>query len=153
MGPIKQFLAHLMELAQQARESYEAGTAFMRMRVWVLGVLGLDVLGTLVFVASVGAPVLEVAVWFEKSFPSNMIVIRNETGDELTNATLVLDGRYKLEVETMEPGPNGYEVNRAFRDESDQAPGDAYVPVNLDIIIDGEAVRIPVGTSKQEGRN
>lgn len=126
------------------KEQYDTGSRFMKMRVWIVGVLGLDVLLTVGFVLFSGSA-LEVSAWFEPGFPANMLVVKNETGDALEEAILVLDNRYTLQVDRIETGVNGYDVNQAFRDEQDFTPPSSYKPAMLELRVDGHKVLMPVG--------
>src|SRR5688572_26482048 len=138
-------VASTLEFLRSTKEAYEGAGRFAKMRIWILVVLLADVIATLVFVVTVGGRAIDVDVWFEQSFPSNMLVVRNESGDELENVTLMLDHRYVLKVGSIAPGLRGFEVNREFRDASGLAPDDAYRPQQLEIRADGDSMIVPVG--------
>jgi hypothetical protein len=144
MGKLREFLALAFGFVRQTKDSYEAGTRFNRLRIWIVGVLALDVIATIAFVMFAGSRPLDVDVWFEPAFPSNYLVVRNQEG-VLSNATLVLDNLYTLTVERIEPGLNGYEVNRTFRDRQDASPPDSYKPKQLEIRFGKASYELEVG--------
>lgn len=144
-------VASLRGVFRATRESYAAGSRFAKMRVWIIAILALDAILTVTYVIQSGAKPLDVVVWFEPGFPANMLVLRNEGGEPLEDVTLILDRKYELEVERIEEGLNGYEVNRAFRDREDLGPPESYAPKELEIRIEGRSVRIPVGASHARG--
>jgi hypothetical protein len=150
MERLRDFLSSAFGFIRQTKETYDAGSRFMRMRVWIFSLLGADVLVTIMFVLFSGGRALDVDVWFEPGFPANILVVRNEEGDPLPNATLVLDGRYRLTVDQIERGANGYEVNRVFRDSQDASPPDSYKPQQLEIWVDDDSFSFAIGT-KQDG--
>lgn len=136
-------------LFRSTKEAYEGASRFGRMRVWILAIFAADVLGVVLYIAlSAGLP-LNLEVWFQAGFPSNMLVIRNEGSRALTDVELTLDGRYHLKVERLAPGLQGFEVNRAFKDASDLAPPDDYRPQALTVTTDGDSVQIPVAKTGQ----
>jgi hypothetical protein len=134
----------VLSLFRSTREAYEGASRFGRMRVWILAVFGLDVLGVVLFVALASGRPMDLEVWFQPGFPSNMLVIRNEGASALEDVQLVLDGRYQLSVERLAPGLQGFEVNRAFRDASNLAPPEDYRPEELLVSTGGGTARIPV---------
>ena len=134
-----------LEFLRSTKEAYEGAGRFAKMRVWILAVLVVDLVATILFVAMTGGRAIDVEVWFEQSFPSNMLIVRNESGENLKKVTLMLDRRYKLEVSALAPGLRGFEVNREFRDSSGAAPDDAYRPQQLEIRADGDSMIVPVG--------
>ncbi len=133
-----------VDFLRSTREAYDGAGRFAKMRIWVLSVLVADVVLTSVFAMMLGGRAIDVDVWFEQSFPSNMLILRNETGDPLEDVTLTLDGRYTLKVEAVAPGLRGFEVNREFRDTSGIPPDDSYRPQNLEIHADGDTMTVPV---------
>ena len=138
-------IASALEFLRDTKGAYEGAGRFAKMRIWILAVLAFDLMLTIVFVLSVGGKEIDVEVWFEQSFPSNMLVVRNESGDNLEDVTLMLDRRYMLKVGSIAPGLRGFEVNREFRDSSGAAPDDAYRPQQLEIYADGDQMVVPVG--------
>lgn len=149
MEKLKEFLGSAFGFIRQTRDNYETGTRFMRMRVWIVALLSIDVIATIAFVVVSGIRTFDVDVWFEPGFPSNMLVVRNQE-QIVSNATLVLDEKYRLSVERIEVGLNGYEVNRAFRDAQDISPPDSYKPRKLEIRFGGGAYDFSVGV-KSDG--
>lgn len=137
-----------LDFLRSTKEAYEGANRFARMRVWILAVLALDLFATVMFVALTGGRAIDVDVWFQESFPSNMLILRNESDDPIEKVTLVLDGRYRLEVDTIAPGLRGFEVNREFRDAKDEAPDESYRPQRLEIHADGDEMIVPVGPKK-----
>lgn len=142
---MKDFTSSAFGFIRAKKDTYETGSRFLKMRVWIVAFVLADVVATLGFVFFSGGRPLDVVVWFEPGFPANMLVLRNETGAVLEDATLVLDGKYTLEVERIERGLNGFEVNHAFRDAQEFAPSDKYRPVSLEIRVDGDAVSLQIG--------
>jgi len=147
MEKLKEFFAVAFGFVRQTKDSYEAGTRFMRIRVWIVALLALDAIATIAFVLVAGTRAINVDVWFEPAFPSNYLVVRNQEGP-LSNATLVLDKMYRLDVERIEPGLNGYEVSRAFRDAHDSSPPDSYKPKQLEIHLGSSSYELAVGDKK-----
>jgi hypothetical protein len=137
-------IAGAFEFLKSTKEAYEGAGRFAKMRIWILSVLIADVVATLMFVALVGGREIDVEVWFEQSFPSNMLIVRNESGDELEDVRLTLDRRYVLQVSSIAPGLRGFEVNREFRDSSGAAPDDAYRPQQLEIRAGRDVMMVPV---------
>lgn len=143
-GRLKEFADSAFGFLRSQKETYDAGSRFLKMRVWIVGILALDLVLTLSFVLMSGQS-FDVEVWFEPGFPSNMLVVKNQTGDPLEDVTLVLDGRYTLQVDRIEEGPNGFEVNHAFHDAQDSPPVDTYRPAQLELRIKSHVVRVPIG--------
>lgn len=137
----------LLSLVRQTHEAYAGAGRFTRMRGAVVGLLGLDVAVVVVgvLVASMHAGPFALEAWFEPSFPSNMIVIRNNDGP-LESVTLTLDNRYRLDVPTMARGLAGFEVERQFRDEAGSRPDASFRPSALEIRVLDEVMRVPLGT-------
>jgi hypothetical protein len=148
MDQFRDFLQSAFGFVRSTKESYDTGSRFMKMRVWIVTALALDVLLTLGFVLFSGGRPLDVVVWFEPGFPANMLVVRNEGSYALRNATLVLDGRYTLAVDKIDRGLNGYEVNRAFKDNQDFSPPDSYKPRELEIRVEEERVKVAIGAGQ-----
>lgn len=142
-------LQSIIDLFRSTKEAYEGANRFARLRVWILGIFALDVLVTLVLVLSLGGREIEVEVWFEQGFPSNMLIVRNEEGEPLKDVTLRLDGRYVLQVKLLKTGLQGFEVNRQFKDAKDQTPDEAYRPKQLEFRADGSEVKIAIGARPQ----
>src|SRR5438874_2175982 len=127
---------------RSTKESYETGTRFMKMRVWIVALLAVDMLATLGFVLLPGGTPLNLVVWYQPGFPSNLLVVKNEGGSALKDVTLILDNRYTATVERIDKGPNGFEVNHVFRDKDDFAPPDTYKPAQLEIHIAKDVVKL-----------
>jgi hypothetical protein len=138
-------IAGAFDFLRDTKEAYEGAGRFAKMRIWILAVLIVDLAATLAFVLMVGGRAIDVEVWFEQSFPSNMLIVRNESGDQLDDVTLTLDRRWVLQVSSLAPGLRGFEVNREFRDASGSAPDDAYRPQQLEIKAGGDLMTVPVG--------
>ena len=134
-----------LQFFRSTKEAYEGAGRFAKMRIWILAVLTADLLATMTFIAMSGGRAIDVEVWFEQSFPSNMLIVRNESGDPLEGVTLMLDRKYVLKVSSLAPGLRGFEVNREFRDASGAPPDDAYRPQQLEIQADGDSMIVPVG--------
>lgn len=142
---IREFLDSAFGFFRQQKETYDGGSRFLKMRVWIVGILALDVVLTLAFVLLSGGRSLDVVVWYKPGFPANMLVVKNETGDVLEDVKLVLDGRYAHQVDRIDRGLNGFDVNQLFRDASDGTPPDTYRPSQLQLVIDGDPVLLPIG--------
>jgi hypothetical protein len=138
-------IASALDFLRSTKEAYEGAGRFAKMRIWILVVLAVDLALTILFVLTVGGKAIDVDVWFEQSFPSNMLVVRNESGDDLEDVTLMLDRKYVLKVGSIAPGLRGFEVNREFRDSTGAAPDDSYRPQQLEIYADGDQMMVPVG--------
>lgn len=143
MEKLREFLRSAFGFVRQTKESYDAGTRFLRLRIWIVGFLAIDVVATIAFVFVAGTRPLDVDVFFEPAFPSNFLVVQNK-GAALDDVTLTLDNAYLLTVERIDPGPDGYPMNR-FRDKNDLSPPDSYKPKEL-VLRSGSAVfKLPVG--------
>jgi hypothetical protein len=136
------------DFLRSTREAYEGAGRYAKMRIWILAVLALDLVATVLFAALIGGRDIDVEVWFEQSFPSNMLIVRNESGDQLEAVSLTLDGRYQLDVGAIAPGLRGFEINREFRDRSGAAPEDSYRPQRLEIRADGDSMLVPIADRK-----
>ncbi|MBK8010963.1 MAG: hypothetical protein IPK13_06405 [Deltaproteobacteria bacterium] len=136
----------VLSLVRQTHEAYAGAGRFARMRGAVVGLLGLDVVAVVVgvLVASMQGGPFALEAWFEPSFPSNMIVIRNNEGP-LEAVTLTLDDRYRLDVPTMARGLAGFEVERAFKDEAGKRPDASFRPSALEIRVLDSVMRLPLG--------
>ncbi len=144
-GQLLEGIRSTLEFLRSTREAYEGAGRFAKMRIWIIAILLVDLLATVAFVTMVGGRPIDVDVWFEQSFPSNMLILRNESGDQLDDVTLTLDRRYVLKVPSIAPGLRGFEVNREFRDAGGSTPGDSYRPQQLQIRADGDSMVVPVG--------
>ena len=142
-------LRSIADLFRSTKEAYEGANRFARLRIWILGIFTIDVLATLIFVFSVGGRAIDLEVWFEQGFPSNMLVVRNEEGAPLKDVLLLLDNRYRLEVKLLKPGLQGFEVNRQFRDAEELTPSEDYRPRRLEVRAGGAKMQIAVGTRPQ----
>ena len=147
-GQLLEGLKSTLEFLRNTREAYEGAGRFAKMRIWIVAVLATDLVATLLFVLMVGGRAIDVEVWFEQSFPSNMLIVRNESDEELEDVTLKLDGRFVLKVSSIAPGPRGFEVNREFRDASGAPPDDSYRPAQLEIEAEGDTMIVPVSPQK-----
>lgn len=129
---------------ETSKEAYEEASRYARLRLWFLVVFFVDVAAVVIFVASSGGRPLDLVVWFDPGFPSNMIVFRNEGAEPLVDVRLELDGQYRLQVERLPLGLRGFEINRDFRDGSNQPPPDAYRPKVVRVTTADDEARIPV---------
>jgi hypothetical protein len=150
MAAFKESLSEFTDAAfgfiRATKESYDAGTRFMKMRVWIVAILLVDLAVTVGFVFFIGGQPLNLSVWYQPGFPSNMLVVKNEGGRPLKDVTLILDNRYSAVVDKIDRGPNGFELNHVFRDKDDFAPPDSYKPAQVEIRVDRDVVRVPIGT-------
>lgn len=126
------------------REAYDGASRFARMRLWVLGVFVVDVLAVVLYLSLTGGRPMDLQVWFQPGFPSNMIVFRNEGSEPLTEVQLLLDGQYGLKVTSLPTGLRGFEVSRDFRDPTDRPPPEGYRPQMVRVITSGDTEDIPV---------
>ncbi len=129
---------------ETTREAYDGASRFARLRLLVLGVFGLDVIAVILFMAMSGGRPLDLEVWFQPGFPSNMLVFRNEGGEPLKDVHLVLDGKFSLQVLSLPTGLRGFEVSREFRDATDMAPDEGYRPRLVRVTTSDEAVDIRI---------
>lgn len=151
MPGLNDFFSRAFGFVRSTKETYDAGTRFTRIRVWILALVVTDLIATLGYVFFSATNPLDVVVWFQPGFPANMLVVRNDGSAPLNDATLVLDEKYLLTVERIEKGPNGYEVSSLFRDKEDQRPPDTYRPVVLRMLLHGATVRIGIGYPQGTG--
>ncbi len=100
---------------------------YSRLRLVIAGVLGVDVLVTLVVVIVASVVSLEVQARFVEGFPSNLVMLQND-GSAIEDAEVVIDGRYTARVREIPHGALGLELDREFRDASDAPPPRDYRP-------------------------
>lgn len=142
-------LRSVVDLFRSASEAYEGANRFAKLRIWILGVLVFDLLLTLGAVVFVGGKPIDVEVWFEQGFPSNVLIVRNEGSDPLEDVTMVLDGRYSLTAKSIDTGLSAFEVNREFRDSKQVAPDYSYRPEQIEIRADGDRMVVSLGQQKR----
>lgn len=125
-------LRDLLDAVRGAKAGYDAGNKYAKMRFWIFGLFGLDVVLTLLAVLVVAGPSLSVTAWYEEGFPSNLVVIQNN-GRVLSDVAVVMDGKYTAQIEELEAGATGLEIDRQFRGPSDTAPERTYKPHSVEI--------------------
>lgn len=125
-------LRDLLDAVRGAKAGYDAGNKYAKMRFWIFGLFGLDVVLTLLAVLVVAGPSLNVTAWYEEGFPSNLVVIQNN-GRTLADVAVVMDGKYTAQIEELEAGATGLEIDRQFRGPSDTAPERTYKPRSVEI--------------------
>lgn len=125
-------LRDLLDAVRGAKAGYDAGNKYAKMRFWIFGLFGLDVVLTLLAVLVVAGPSLNVTAWYEEGFPSNLVVIQNN-GRVLSDVAVVMDGKYTAQIEELEAGATGLEIDRQFRGPSDTAPERTYKPRSVEI--------------------
>jgi len=141
---VQDVVGSLSGALRSSREAYEGASRFARLRLWVLSVFAADVIAVVLYLALTGGRPMDLQVWFQPGFPSNMIVFRNEGSEPLLNVKLVLDGKYHLEVMSLPQGLRGFEVSRDFRDPGDRAPPETYRPSQVQVSTAGDTVQIQV---------
>lgn len=134
----------LRAIFESDKGSDEDASRLARMRIGFLAMFAVDVIAVAAFVLMSGGRPLDLEVWFQPGFPSNMIVFRNEGSEPLRNVRLRLDNQYSLQVDALPPGLRGFELNRDFRDGANQPPPDAYRPLMVHVATDGDQADIPV---------
>ena len=134
----KALLRDLLDAVRGAKAGYDAGNKYAKLRlrdgelVQIFGLFGLDVVLTLLAVLVVAGPSLNVTAWYEEGFPSNLVVIQNN-GRVLSDVAVVMDGKYTAQIEELEAGATGLEIDRQFRGPSDTAPERTYKPRSVEI--------------------
>ncbi len=128
----KALLRDLLDAVRGAKAGYDAGNKYAKLRFWIFGLFGLDVVLTLLAVLVVAGPSLNVTAWYEEGFPSNLVVIQNN-GRVLSDVAVVMDGKYTAQIEELEAGATGLEIDRQFRGPSDTAPERTYKPRSVEI--------------------
>ncbi len=141
---LKEGLGSTLAFLKDTKGAYEGSNRFAKLRIWVLGLLGLDVILTLLYVAFAGGQVFDVEVWYQKSFPSNLLIVRHNGGRALKDLTLTLDGQYSNWVDRLEPGLKGFELRGDFHDATGLAPGDQYRPRQIQLKSPEGEMTIPV---------
>lgn len=141
---IREAVASIASMLRSGKDAYEGASRFARMRLWAIAVFGADVLLVVLFVALSGGRPLDLEVWFQPGFPSNMVVFRNEGREALKDVELVLDGRFRLKVNKLPTGLRGFELNRDFRDATNAAPPDGYRPRVVEVRTPDDAAEIEV---------
>lgn len=141
---LKEGLSSALDFLRDQKGAYEGSTRFAKMRVWILGLLGVDLVVTLFYVALAGGQVFDVEVWYEKAFPSNLLIVRHNGRRSLRDLTLTLDGRYTNWVDRLDPGLKGFELRGDFHDATGLAPGDDYKPAQIQLKNPDGEMTIPV---------
>lgn len=149
-GQVRETVDSLKGIFRSTKDAYDGASRFARLRMGVLAVFAVDVLAVLVFVLGSGGRPLDLEVWFQPGFPSNMLVVRNEGSRPLEDVKLLLDGRYGLEVLSLPVGLQGFEVNRDFRDADNLAPEEDYRPQTLRVETDGDSATFDVESRGEE---
>lgn len=153
MDRLKQLLVEgfvsIVGLVRSTKEAYDGANRFARMRLAILAFLVVDLVVVVGFMSSIGSRALELTVFFKKSFPSNMLVVRNESGEAMTQVRFTLDNRYVLTVPSLAPGLHGFEVNRVFMDPQELPPEESYTPKVVVVETDGE--RMTLDVSREPG--
>lgn len=148
MSAFKAQLHALIDALRRLKAGYEAEDRFSKMRIWVIGAVGADVVLTLLFVVLASGPSLDVRAWYEEGFPSNLIVVQNR-GEVLRDVELVVDGKYRARMPSLAPGPTGLEIDREFRDALDFPPAGTYKPTQLEIRAGGSEVELELRREKR----
>lgn len=86
---------------------------------------------------------LRLTVWFERGFPSDMLMVRNQ-GRAQAAVTLELDEGYRLSDVALAEGAQGFAVRRLFRDDAKKPPPERYVPSRLVVHRGDEQHAFPV---------
>jgi len=143
----KALLRDLLDAVRGAKAGYDAGNKYAKLRFWIFGLFGLDVVLTLLAVLVVAGPSLSVTAWYEEGFPSNLVVIQNN-GRVLSDVAVVMDGKYTAQIEELEAGATGLEIDRQFRGPSDTAPERTYKPRSVEIRAGSSRVVLELATKK-----
>jgi hypothetical protein len=130
-GPRSVF-GRLVESIRRIKAGYDAEDRYSKMRIWIVGALGADVLVTLIFVLIASSTNLPVTAWYEEAFPSNLIVLRNE-GPAIADVEVVVDGKYTARITSLASGVAGLELDREFKDGLDFPPPASYRPKLVEI--------------------
>ncbi|MFO0722252.1 MAG: hypothetical protein U1E65_00630 [Myxococcota bacterium] len=131
----------LVSAIKDAKAGYDRENKYSKMRIWIFGVFGADVVATLLWVFLIAGPSLNVTAWYEEGFPSNLVVIQNN-GRSLSDVSVLMDGKFSAEIEELEHGATGLEIDRQFRGASDTAPERTYKPTTLEIRSGGNRVQL-----------
>jgi hypothetical protein len=119
---------------QDLHLKYKSEGRFNQMRIWVVAAVIADALLTSAFVVSSGGSnPLKIDGWFQKGFPSNLVVIRNDSKTELVDVELEIDGRYRAKVDHITLGANGFPIDQQFLDAQHHAPPAEYRPSTLTV--------------------
>jgi hypothetical protein len=119
---------------QELHTRYKSEGRFNQMRIWVIAAVILDALLTSAFVMSSGSSnPLRIDAWYQKGFPSNLVVIRNDSKRELIDVELEIDGRYHANVDHLTLGANGFSIDQQFLDAQQHAPPAEYRPSTLTV--------------------
>ena len=141
-------LESVTRFLRSTREAYEGATQFARMRIWVFAVLAVDLIMVVSVIAVTGTRVLALEVWYQPSFPANLLIVRND-GSSIREVSVLLDGRYRIGGRNLAPGVNGFEVERQFRDEKGERPPLGYRPSLVTVHARGETMEVSVKTHGQ----
>jgi hypothetical protein len=145
----KEVLESVRETLHDLKQGYDSENRFGKMRMWITGIVGLDVIVTILLVFFATGPSLAVDAWYEEAFPSNLIVLRNR-GDELKDVEVVVDTKYHAKVSTLQKGATGLEIDREFRDNLDFAPPATYTPKLLVIHAEGHTRQVELRPGKRK---
>ncbi len=135
---------------REAREAYRDLGRFQRLRIMIISFLVVDVIATGVFVFMLSLGDGSVAVSYRAEYETRLVVVRNRTR-VLTNAQLVLDGKYRYPISRLEVGPHGIDL-RDFRDPQGLPPDVHYRPQRALLITPQDHFDIVVGADEASGR-
>lgn len=141
---LRETFASIAAFVGSTKEAYEGANRFAKYRIWILGLFGVDVVATLIFVLASGGRSLDLEVWYQQSFPSNMLIVRSEEDRPLRDVVLLLDGQYRLEVDVLPKGLKGFEVGRDFLNDQRLSPGEEYRPSTVEIRAGGRVLVLPI---------
>ena len=124
---------------------FESG-GYAKLRMWIVAAFIADVVLTFgyIAVAGSGGPSAAVEAWFEPSFPSNILVVRNFDTEPIEDVELIVDGRYRAQLSQLMPGPTGLTIDRDFHDGVQATPPATYEPRRLELRTVDDVVQIRI---------
>jgi hypothetical protein len=123
---------------EELKQRYRDSGRFNQMRLWVVVAFVLDALLSGAVVLGTTRVTIRAEAWFQKGFPSNLIVVRQLDSRGFEDVEIVLDGgRYKGHVDRITPGANGFALDQQFFDAKESPPPNDYVPRRLTIRVQG----------------
>jgi hypothetical protein len=134
-------MSAVANLIDDVRSAVGRGDRYSRLRLLIAGVLGADVVLSLLLVAVTTVVSLDVGARVVEGFPSNLLMLQN-AGGALTDAEVVIDERYTARVRELPHGALGLELDREFRDASDTPPPRDYRPRSVRVKVGAASVDI-----------
>lgn len=145
VAKLRAALSKAWEIILELREDFKAKTKYQQLRIMIAAVFLLDIVATVAFVVAMSGPSAEIEAWFQKSFPLDMLIVRNLAGEDLYDVHIVLDHRFKATISHLgESETIGLEIENRFLADDGFGPERGYVPKQLSVEFEGEKLDLPL---------